>query len=241
MAEREAGQTRKEKAVQYWTWWRRLYVWAACYFIGHRWKHSARPMVRTEHPPGWTRNSLGNPYYEKVSSWAVKCRRCRLKSEGWGWYPIWRETWWALRNFGSSFAIAWDCMSPWGSRTKPVEGRGYERRPWWLIFPCMANALTFGIVQGWGHFSDRRWFFCLPFDLCSPVEEWANDMYERHVVRYQWNPPGTPTVSGNFGGPAVTVVYPGTPTTTGGSGGPMREIGFWSEEGTEPKVRVWAA
>lgn len=104
--------------------------------------------------------------------------------------PLWRECWYALRNFCSSWEVAATCYAPWDRSLQRRDGRGYLTVRWY-VWPLHALVIgpLFGFTQAWGHFAIRGWptWPWRVSDLGDALMGWVEK--PPHVVRYVWLPP----------------------------------------------------
>lgn len=112
--------------------WREL----TCLLVGHRWTFPERrytELTREEYDAAHAMTSHmhfpPNPYWHDITSWSCKCKRCRIKSNEWPTYPIWKEVWWMVKNFGFSWKIcvslAWKSRAPWWYRVRQATVHGF--------------------------------------------------------------------------------------------------------------------
>lgn len=170
------------------SWWVSLAREVWCIVAGHQWKSSWRRVRETE-PPGWYSGKSGNPFYEYVSSWHHRCRRCRRRTMDTAWYPLWRSLWWGVAAGVRTIAIQWECYAPFGAGTRQVEGRAFHRARWpnvgWLV---LAAPFTFA-AQVALYLHDYSWMPLTVVGLLADADYWFMGRCERNTTYFHWLPP----------------------------------------------------
>jgi hypothetical protein len=162
-----------------------------CWLRGHQWKHSWRKVSEEERPDLQRRN--GNPYFDYVSSWHAKCRRCRLATRDATWYPWYRSLWWAANQFFGCLRIGIECAGPWADYRKRREGHGYTTIRWPGVIYGLLAAPCFAVEQTWFGWCWYQWHMpAFPGSIAMKLHMWFNDRAEKYETRWYWKPPYDP-------------------------------------------------
>lgn len=170
---------------KHWSAWVQLAREIWCFLAGHRWASSWRRVGEWD----WHRSKRGNPYYDYVASWRGKCRRCRMRTRDEVWAPVWIMAWHGLTGGVGYISILWNCYSPWGPRTRKVEGKGYRISSvwnlWWLLLAAPVSMVKEVVV----HLHDETWMPWTVVTFWCDVDYWLMERMEKNTTYYTWLPP----------------------------------------------------
>jgi hypothetical protein len=145
--------------------------------------------VRDVEPPGWTRNTPGNPYFEHPTWWEAKCRRCREKTVE-TYQPWYKVLWYSLRGGWWHATQGIQYWWPWQAATKAVAGKDYRVSSIRSFLYALLGA-PFGfagnmLVHWWGEPKGGRLPISWLMGLCLDMDYWCMGRSEYQTVYMRW-------------------------------------------------------